>query len=276
VLDERHAFDEALGHARAQLAQYVATKVTAEACLQDLSDGTRFLPFNHDSMGRGEVVDQYIRSRVHEYADAIVGGLVVHEQYWEQWSVPKQVISRHLLHVEEGHGLFRRYKCWVLTKVDQATVDGYVRATLAAWTNSEELARAEAANANLAAEAEAANANLAAEAEAGLVAAGLQVAASVADLNAASAALTAQSWELQRARERIHYGRRFRLNSQEDCLHFRPSCDFSRLHPEWKAPEYLLQTQVVVDRVLVDRVLVGVQREADTTCRFCPDTNCSH
>lgn len=229
VLDERHAFDEALGHARAQLAQYVATQVSAEACLQDLSTGVRFLSPNRDPQGNGERADQYIRSRVRELTDAIVGGVAASEQYWEQWDISRT----------RGMDPFRRYKCWVLATVDQGVIDSYVVATLTALENADSLAAAEEANSEMRA----------------------QVVAAQADVQLAANTLNAQSWELQRLRERVHYGRRFRLLTQEDCLHYKDQCDFEALNPEWMAPEYLVETQVSTRTV-----------QAEATCQFCPDT----
>ncbi|MEO2161165.1 MAG: hypothetical protein ABGY29_01440, partial [bacterium] len=131
VLDERHAFDEALGHARAQLAQYVATKVTAEACVGDSAIGARFLSFDRHLQGDGERVDQRIRSRVHEVADAIVGGVAASDQYWEQWLLSNDKPTGFLTYRVEGTHSFRRYKCWVLAHVDQSLIDTYVKASLA-------------------------------------------------------------------------------------------------------------------------------------------------
>jgi hypothetical protein len=234
VLDERHAFDEALGHARAQLAQYVATKVNTEACLKDISTGVRFLPTLGTIQGVGETADQYIRSRAHEISDAIVGGIAASEQYWEQWNVSQ---------TKGGMHSFRRYKCWVLATVDQGVIDAYVKTTLTALENADSLAAAEEANSEMRA----------------------QIVAAQADVHLAANTLNAQSWELQRLRERVHYGRRFRLTSQEDCLHYEEQCDFERLHPEWMAPEYLVETQVSTRTV-----------QAKAACQFCLDTPCSH
>ncbi len=249
VLDERHAFDEALGHARAQLAQYVATQVSTEACLQDISSGARFLSLHRHLEGNGERVDQAIRSRVHELADVIVGGVAASEQHWEQWSVSNTQPTGFMNIRTNGVHSFRRYKCWILAHVDQETINGYVSATLTALKNAD-------SQGGVNEEAAAAEALTAAKA--------LAVAAE-ADVQLAANALSAQSWELQRLRERIHYGRRFRLTSEEDCLHYRAPCDFERLHPEWMAPEYLVKTEVAMVRFDVPV----------ETCQFCSDTPCN-
>ncbi len=243
VLDERHAFDEALGHARAQLAQYVATQVVAEACLQDLSNGARFLSLDRHPQGSGERVNQFIRSRVHELADVIVGGVAASDQYWEQWSLSNDLPAGFLNYRTEGQHAIRRYKCWVLARVSQDDIAQYVSLTAQALLNSEEIAA-------LTSELEESS---------------LELAANKANLQEAANLLTAQSWELQRLRERVHYGRRFRLVSEEDCLHYRPHCDFERLHPEWGATEYLLQTDVNTRTVVVEK-----------GCEFCPDKPCVH
>jgi hypothetical protein len=254
VLDERHAFDEALGHARAQLAQYVATEVHAEACLRDYSSGARFLSFDRHHQGDGETVDQWIRSRVHEIADTVVGGVAASDQYWEQWLLSNDKPTGFLTYRVEGTHSFRRYKCWVLAHVDQSLIDTYVKASLASLERAADIAAAEAENAEAMAAAEAANSGLQA-----------QVAASQGDFALAVNTLNAQSWELQRLRERVHYGRRFRLLSEEDCLHRRPACDFDRLHPEWMAPEYLVNTQVQTQ-----------VKHVSAPCSFCSDSPCSH
>ena len=93
-----------------------------------------------------------------------------------------------------------------------------------------------------------------------------QVDASQGDFQLVVNTLSNQSWELQRARERIHYGRRFRLLTEEDCLHPRPICDFERLHPEWDTTEYVLST----------RVQPYVVTQATPPCSFCSDSHCSH
>jgi hypothetical protein len=259
VLDERHAFDEALGHARAQLAQYVATQVSTEDCLQDISSGARFLSLHRHFEGNGERVDQSIRSRVHELADVIVGGVAASEQHWEQWSVSNARPTGFMNVRSSGLHSFRRYKCWILAHVDQETIDRYVTATLNALENAE----------NHDQEDGAAKATKAAVQATAMATA--RAAAAEADVQSAANALSAQSWELQRLRERVHYGRRFRLTSEEDCLHYRAPCDFDRLHPEWKAPEYLVRTEVAMVQVPVE-VLV----HAPAGCQFCSDTPCNN
>jgi hypothetical protein len=138
VLDERHAFDEAMGHARTQLAQYVATQVNAEACLRDYSSGARFLSFDRHLQGDGEHVDQWLRSRVTEIADVIVGGVAASEQHWEQWNVSNDKPTGFMTWRTPGTHSFSRYKCWVLARVDQTLIDGYVRATLAAVSRDDD------------------------------------------------------------------------------------------------------------------------------------------
>jgi hypothetical protein len=193
VLDERHAFDEALGHARTQLAHYVATAVTSEACLRDISIGARFLPRDMPEYGAHERVNQDLRSRAHEISDVIVGGVAAADQHWERWDVSngRQWDRRWMTDRRAG---IQRYKCWVLAIVDLDTIDRYVASALRAVENEA------SANAN------------------------------------AQQTLNASAHELQRLRERVHYGRRFRLTGIDDCLHFRADCDFNN-HPEWRTVE---------------------------------------
>ncbi|MAF64581.1 MAG: hypothetical protein CMJ84_02825 [Planctomycetes bacterium] len=221
VLDERHAYDEALGHARAQLAQYVSTQVTAEACERDVSIGTRYLPRDMREWGSPERVNQDIRSRAHEISDVVVGGVAANDQHWERWDVKNE------RRIEDSLGSrrtgLRRYKCWVLSVVDVDTINGYVESALRALGNEARFA----------------------ETEASLARAVAQNAASARDLVEAEGVVNANLYELQRLRERVHYGRRFRLSGAEDCLHYRAPCDFSLLHPEWRAAEGLTRTDVV-------------------------------
>jgi hypothetical protein len=230
VLDERAAFDEALGHARAQLSHYVSTKVVAEACLRDISIGARFLPHEMHEAGRGESVDQSLKSCAHEVTEAVVGGVAAADKHWERWDV----------RTEELPGGMRRYKCWVLSHVDSADIDRYVDAALQAL-----IARAELEAARENAELGWAQAELA-----------------VADIENARALLAAQTEEVQRLRERIYYGRRFRLIEEEDCLHYRAPCSFDLEHPEWRTAD-------VVIRRDAQPVRVEVPAEREASCLDC-------
>ncbi|HIA38768.1 MAG TPA: hypothetical protein EYN86_04600, partial [Planctomycetes bacterium] len=58
VLDERHAYDEALDHVRTQVSNYVATRVVAESCM---GDSTNFAPH----LGNRYLDDDGEKSEVH-------------------------------------------------------------------------------------------------------------------------------------------------------------------------------------------------------------------
>ncbi|MDP6539814.1 MAG: hypothetical protein QF410_09760 [Planctomycetota bacterium] len=248
VLDERHAYDEALGHARAQLAQYVATQVTAEACERDISIGTRYLPRDMPEWGNPERVNQDIRSRAHELSNVLVGGVAANDQHWERWEVKNEMRTEDAF-TRRRTGL-RRYKCWVLSVVDVDTINGYVESALRALESESAVAVAEARSAEL---------------ELGLAGAEAQNAAYVQDLAAAEDAIHANLYELQRLRERVHYGRRFRLSGAEDCLHYRAPCDFTHLHPEWRSAECLTRTTVEVLPVVV----APDEHESAGCCELC-------
>jgi hypothetical protein len=280
VLDERHAFDEALGHARTQLAHYVATEVTSEACLRDISIGARFLPRDMPEFGAHERVNQDLRSRAHEITDVLVGGVAAADQHWERWEVSngRQWDRRWMTDRRAG---IQRYKCWVLAIVDLDSINRYVESALRALENEAAIAEAEAEAAIAVADAEAEAASAVADAEAraaelefGLAEAAAQNAASMEDLAHAGQVLNASAYELQRLRERVHYGRRFRLTGTEDCLHFRAPCDFEHLHPEWRSSECLTRTEVrgVGIEVAVMAPAVGVpavEAPDEGCCELC-------
>ena len=197
VLDERKAFDEAFMHARQQLAEYVSTRVTSEACDKDWAKGARFLPLSDAGPGDGEHVGQQIQSRVHQLSDAIVGELLPKSQYWEQWDVD-ELPPRHW----DGWGPtnsfrfeMRRYKCWVLATIRRDRVEKFVDATLGMLKNEAEQQR-------LAGELKQAQA----------------VGAALVDANGQmEKTMQAQQQEIMKLRERIHYGRVFRLTSRDNC-----------------------------------------------------------
>lgn len=197
VLDERKAFDEAFMHARQQLAEYVSTRVTAEACDKDWAKGVRFLPVKDAGPADGEHPGQEIQSRVHQLTDAIVGELLPKSQYWEQWDVD-ELPPRHwdgLMPVNSHRFEMRRYKCWVLASIRRDRVEKFVDATLASLKNEAEQQR-------LAAELQNAQ----------------NIGASLAGANSQlEQTMQAQQQEIMKLRERIHYGRVFRLTSRDNC-----------------------------------------------------------
>jgi hypothetical protein len=189
VLDERKAFDEAFMHARQQLAEYVGTRVQAELCDKDWAVGARYLGLASTSIAvddarRSESPDQAIASRTWQYADAIVGQLLPVDQHWEQWEVrsPARITMQ-------------RYKCWLLTSISTSAVDNFVTATLRRLENDAKVARLEAEKDELE--------------RAGV--------AHSAALAASEAERRADAQELQMLRERVHYGRAFRLTATDNC-----------------------------------------------------------
>jgi len=215
VLDERKAFDEAFMHAREQLAQYVGTRVTSEACDKDWAKGARFLPLHEAGPGPGEHVDQSLNSRAHQLADAVVGELLPVNQYWEQWDVQEQP-SRHFsgFWFENKHEFdMRRYKCWVLTTIPRQRVEKFVEATLSVLKE---------------------------EAEASKVAAA--VAEHQAKADALHGVVNAQNLEIQHLRERIHYGRAFRLTSKDNCEIADPCVTLDR--PQWRKASLEVEAKV--------------------------------
>ncbi|MBC8371370.1 MAG: hypothetical protein H8E25_15315 [Planctomycetes bacterium] len=212
VLDERHAFDEALDHIRTQVAKYIATRVIADGCLEDSTD---WHPGLDKSTFRNDGESQAVQHRAHQISRALVGGISVSDQYWEQWDV----YARNAMYDfnQNGgvqstprYGTVRRYKCWVLTYISQETMDTYIASTLASIES-------ESHKNQKAMESAVAKSNT-----------------SAARLAQLQNEMRIEAYELQRLRERVNYGRRFRLVAQEDCGHATPSCDFEQIHPDWR------------------------------------------
>ena len=197
VLDERKAFDEAFMHARQQLAEYVSTRVTSEACDKDWAKGVRFLPVKDAGPADGERPGQEIQSRVHQLSDAIVGELLPKSQYWEQWDVD-ELPPRHwdtFMPVNSHRFEMRRYKCWVLATIRRDRVERFVDATLA-------VLKSEAEQQRLSAELQQAK----------------NIGVSLASANSQlEQTMQAQQQEIMKLRERIHYGRVFRLTARDNC-----------------------------------------------------------
>lgn len=214
VLDERKAFDEAFMHAREQLAQYVGTRVISESCDQDWALGTRFLPVKDAGPGKGEHTDQAIRSRAKQVAEAIVGELLPVATYWEQWDVqenPRRWWNGFWLENDNRFDI-RRYKCWVLTSIPRDRVDRFVTATLEMLKNEAEIERLKAEVASL----EKNNGNTVQA----------QIDAQV------QALINSKEQEIQHLRERIHYGRAFRLTTKDNCPIADPCVPAAR--PQWR------------------------------------------
>ena len=189
VLDEREAFDEAFMHARQQLAEYVGTRVQAEICDKDWAAGVRYVNLRRtsiptDNVRSTEQPNQSIASRTWQFSDAIVGQLLPADQYWEQW----QVVSANRFPM-------RRYKCWLLTTISSTAVNSFVASTVKALENEAEVARLEAEKEQLE--------------RAGL--------AHQEALAVSETARLADAAEIQMLRERVHYGRAFRLTATDNC-----------------------------------------------------------
>jgi hypothetical protein len=215
VLDERKAYDEAFQHARQQLAEYVATHVISEACDQDWADGIRFVPLADAGPGNGERPGQALRHRVCQLSDAIVGELLPRSQHWEQWEV-KENPSRSwsgLWFTNSDQFEIRRYKCWVLATIRRDRVEKFVDATLNKLRQDAEVAALDARN----------------QAEAGKSA-------------ALEAALRTQNQELQGLRERVHYGRAFRMTTQDNAAVADPSVPLRR--PQWRVTDVRVDVNV--------------------------------
>jgi hypothetical protein len=243
VLDERKAFDEAFMHAREQLAQYVGTRVISESCDQDWAFGARFLPIKDAGPGNGEHPDQALRSRAKQVAEAIVGELLPMATYWEQWDVQENP-RRHWdgLWLENDHRFdMRRYKCWVLASIPRDRVDKFVTATLEMLKNEAEVEKLKAEVANL-------KQGHGSHAQA-------QIDAQVTTL------INAKEREIQHLRERIHYGRAFRLTTKDNCPVADPCVPAAR--PEWR--------RTAVDLNATVGVVVQTVPAPSKPCDICED-----
>lgn len=218
VLDERKAFDEAFMHCREQLAQYVGTNIYSESCDQDWSEGARYLPVKDAGPGPGEHVGQALRSRAHQIAESIVGELLPISQYWEQWDVQEDP-ARHFdggFFANSHQYEMRRYKVWVLASIPRARVQKFVDASIERLKNETEVAK--------------------------LKAEGKQK----DDVNAKLVMVANdQDAELQALRERIHYGRPFRLTATDNCPQADPCVPLAR--PQWRNSSIQVQSTVTTE-----------------------------
>ena len=210
VLDERGAFDEALDHAREQVAAYVTTEVVRRASYQDASALGRLIPHPGGDAG----LDPQMLTCATWASNVVVGGVAASDQHWERWEVSRPRVEGGLLDNGSYSPTFRRYKCWVLTQVDQATLDEYVTATMQLMDQGQDIALLEA-----------------------------QVAAGRQDLLAFEEELRANLHELQDLRERVHYGRRFRLVGPYEGLSYREARTFG--HPDWRTTDLTTRTRLV-------------------------------
>ncbi|MBM3988711.1 MAG: hypothetical protein FJ294_12235 [Planctomycetes bacterium] len=252
VLDERKAFDEAFMHAREQLAQYVGTRVTSESCDQDWSDGARYLPLEDSGPGPGEKPGQAIRSRAKQVAEAIVGELLPVAQYWEQWDVsetPERKWDGHWFENKERMEI-RRCKCWVLAQIPRSNVDKFVNATLEMLKNEIEVAR------------------LQAEVESLKLAAAAKPAAPVdaqAQINAQwQSLISSKEHEIHTLRERIHYGRLFRLTTEERGLRNCPETPTPC--PDWRHASVALTATVASEAPVAIAPAAAPAKANDCDC----------
>jgi hypothetical protein len=217
VLDERKAYDEAVMHAREQLAQYVHTRVISEACDEDWADGARFIPSEELESGTTADSHAHLSFRAGQVADAVVGELLPTAQHWEQWELEDP---------NEPHKV-TRYKCWVLAEVPSARVQSMIDATLAVLEDEAREADAHDHEADHSHESVELAAALAREAElAGMVNDNIE--------------------ELMRLRERVMYGRSFRLTTQDNCPTPDPCRPLAR--PDWRNAqvEVLARVETIV------------------------------
>ncbi len=254
VLDEREAFDEAFMHAREQLAQYVGTRVTSESCDQDWADGARYLPLEDAGPGPGEKPGQAIRSRAKQVAEAIVGELLPVGQYWEQWDVidtpERRMIWNGTWSTNTSRYEVRRYKCWVLAQVPRSSVDKFVSATLEMLKNEVEVARLQAEVESL---------KLAATAKpAAPTDAQAQISTQWQSL------ISSKEHEIHTLRERIHYGRLFRLSTEERGLRNCPETPTPC--PEWRHASVALTATVASETPVVVAPIVAPAKADDCDC----------
>lgn len=223
VLDERKAYDEAVMHAREQLAQYIRTRVISEACDKDWADGARFIPSAELEFGGTAESDAYISFRAGQMAEAVVGQLLPTAQHWEQWELEDP---------KEPHKV-TRYKCWVLAEVPAARIEGMVNATLA-------MLEAEATDTD--SDEEKVAHEVAHEPEDNSV----ELAAALAREAELAGMVNANIEELMHLRERVMYGRAFRLTTKDNCPTPDPCQPLAR--PNWRNAqvEVLARVETVV------------------------------
>lgn len=223
VLDERKAYDEAVMHAREQLAQYVRTEVISEACDKDWADGARFIPSGELEFGGTAESNAYLSFRAGQMAEAVVGQLLPTAQHWEQWELEDP---------KEPHKV-TRYKCWVLAEVPAERIEGMVNATLAMLED-------EAADAEPEPE----------EIVQPIVHmpddSSVELAAALAREAELAGMVNANIEELMRLRERVMYGRAFRLTTKDNCPTPDPCQPLAR--PDWRNAqvEVLARVETVV------------------------------
>jgi hypothetical protein len=256
VLDERHAFDEALDHVRTQVANYIATRVVTSGSLHDQTDwepGTSRFNRGYDDRGYDGYDDdgesQLAQHAAHQISRALVGGAAVSEQHWEQWDVFSGDTRYYNGYGRDNrfgsrtettrYGTVRRYKCWVLSYISQEMMDTYIAKTLATIENESQVSQQQRDSA---------------------LAKNSSLSASLATMQND---MRAEAYELQRLRERINYGRRFRLVGQEDCGHAAPGCDFETVHPDWR----------VISPVAIPS---STCNHVDSSCRICSITTNLH
>lgn len=220
VLDERKAYDEAVMHAREQLAHYVRTRVISEACDKDWADGARFIPSAELEAGGTAHSDAELSFRAGQIADAVVGELLPTEQHWEQWELED---------ASEPHKV-TRYKCWVLAQVPADRVSGMVEASLSMLERE----------AREAMEKHASHQVVAPSAESVELAAALAREAELAGM------VNNNLNELMQLRERVMYGRAFRLTTKDNCSIPDPCQPLAR--PDWRNAqvEVLARVETIV------------------------------
>lgn len=223
VLDERKAYDEAVMHAREQLAQYVRTQVISEACDKDWADGARFIPSGELEFGGTAESSAYLSFRAGQMAEAVVGQLLPTAQHWEQWELEDP---------KEPHKV-TRYKCWVLAEVPAERIEGMVNATLAMLEDD-------------ATDTESDHEEIAHEPAPEIDDSSVELAAALAREAELAGMVNANIEELMHLRERVMYGRAFRLTTKDNCPTPDPCQPLAR--PDWRNAqvEVLARVETVV------------------------------
>lgn len=240
VLDERKAYDEAVMHAREQLAQYVRTEVISEACDKDWADGARFIPSEKLEFGGTAESSAYLSFRAGQMAEAVVGQLLPTAQHWEQWELDDPV---------EPHKV-TRYKCWVLAEVPADRVDGMVNATLALLEKE--------ANESVPEPLEVEE-----EVVVQIDDSSVELAAALAREAELAGMVNANIEELMHLRERVMYGRAFRLTTKDNCPTPDPCQPLAR--PDWRKAQVEVLARVETIVVPQEPVAVEVEVEKDLT-----------
>jgi hypothetical protein len=204
VLDERGAYDAATAHARQQVAEFMATRVSSRMSEVDDSNGVRYLP-RPAAPGTPENLHQALTEKVCQFSDAVVGDLVTESQYWEQWDI-REKPEKHLYPYKHRA---RRYKLWVLMSISREALDRHAAEAIIAFRNEEAVA---AANAQLAA----ANAQIV-ETHAQLEDTNTQLATAMTHIATIGDELNQTAYDRETLADMIRNGKRFSVQGNGGC-----------------------------------------------------------